>query len=197
MEKSRESDGPSLIMIIAYQPNAYCWLFFFHLGEAVFAPIEVAFENFDMNIIVSTDALSNFILNHFVQGKYTLKDLEQGQKLVSLGGGEITINDETLQFIIEPDIEAKNGIVHAITAVLLSSSEEAIPLPSPSLPPSPPVSFPTRPTGPININITAPSSTKFPSKSSDDLGIGAATNTPTKFRGTKPQIIPSTDSPTE
>ena len=69
--------------------------------------------------------LKNIILNHIIKGRFELSSLQDGQSLKTLGGkslqvkingGEVQIGTAT---IIAPDIQAKNGVIHALDKVLL------------------------------------------------------------------------------
>lgn len=69
--------------------------------------------------------LKNIILNHIIKGRLTLSSLQDGQTLSTLGGktfqvkiagGQVQIGNAT---IVAPDIQAKNGIIHALDQVLL------------------------------------------------------------------------------
>jgi uncharacterized surface protein with fasciclin (FAS1) repeats len=69
--------------------------------------------------------LKKILLNHIIKGRLELSNLQDGQKLNTLGdkslqvkitGGQVQIGNAT---IVAPDIQAKNGVIHALDQVLL------------------------------------------------------------------------------
>jgi uncharacterized surface protein with fasciclin (FAS1) repeats len=74
------------------------------------------------------DQLSGILTYHVVPGELTADRLEDGQKLetvqgetltVSVSGGEVKVNDAT---VVQPDVDASNGVVHVIDGVLTPSA---------------------------------------------------------------------------
>ncbi len=98
----------------------------------VFAPTNEAFEALpseELNAILNDlDQLANLLQNHVVSGVYPASEITgfsevlmlNGQELsISTSGGSPMIGDAT---ITETDIQASNGVIHVIDAVLLPSS---------------------------------------------------------------------------
>ena len=74
------------------------------------------------------DQLSGILTYHVVPGELTADRLEDGQKLetvqgetltVSVSRGEVKVNDAT---VVQPDVDASNGVVHVIDGVLTPSA---------------------------------------------------------------------------
>lgn len=94
----------------------------------VFAPVESAFEVIPEEVIEEAFAdipyLMGIINYHIVEGKYTLQDLQNVASLKTINGKELrikhngTIVVDTAN-IIEPDIECSNGVIHAISEILV------------------------------------------------------------------------------
>lgn len=109
----------------------------------VFAPIDDAFEGVDLDELLSdVDVLTDILTYHVVAGVFESGDLTDGQVIKTLEGTEITININNGDvFIIDeegnqaqvktPDVQASNGVVHIIDAVLLrtptATSDDAPP----------------------------------------------------------------------
>jgi len=103
----------------------------------VFAPTDDAFaalpqETLDAVLADPQGLLTQILLYHVVAGKVMAADLVDGQELATLQGAPLTIslsdegamvNDAT---IIATDIEASNGVIHVIDAVLVPPLEEAV-----------------------------------------------------------------------
>jgi uncharacterized surface protein with fasciclin (FAS1) repeats len=96
----------------------------------VFAPTNEAFEKLGDEQVQSLlepenrDQLTKILTYHVVPGKLTAADLRDGQKLetvagetlpVKVEGGMVTVGDAT---VVQPDVEASNGVVHVIDSVL-------------------------------------------------------------------------------
>jgi uncharacterized surface protein with fasciclin (FAS1) repeats len=96
----------------------------------VFAPTNAAFEKLGDAQVQSLlepenrGQLTKVLTYHVVPGKLTAAELRDGQKLetvagetltVSVDGSTVKVDDAT---VIQPDIEASNGVVHAIDSVL-------------------------------------------------------------------------------
>jgi len=103
----------------------------------VFAPTDDAFaalpqETLDAVLADPQGLLTQILLYHVVAGKVMAADLVDGQEIATLQGASLTIslseegamvNDAT---IIATDIEASNGVIHVIDAVLVPPLEEAV-----------------------------------------------------------------------
>ena len=95
----------------------------------VFAPVNNAFaklpnEELDGLFSNANGDLEAVMLNHVVAGCYTAADLEDGQVLTSVSGGElrvaiseggVTINEAQ---VVQVNIGAENGVVHLLDSVL-------------------------------------------------------------------------------
>jgi uncharacterized surface protein with fasciclin (FAS1) repeats len=95
----------------------------------IFAPNDDAFSKFpneDYKALLENETrLKNIVNYHVVEGKILSKDLKDGQELktlegetlkIKVGSEGVTINGAK---VIQPDIEANNGIIHAIDTVLM------------------------------------------------------------------------------
>lgn len=94
----------------------------------VFAPTDAAFaalpEGTVEGLLENTDALTAVLTYHVVAGSVMSGDLSDGMTAATVNGAEITvalgdgvmINDAT---VVAADIEASNGVIHVIDAVLL------------------------------------------------------------------------------
>lgn len=95
----------------------------------VFAPTDQAFEALPPGIldilINDTEALTDVLTYHVVNGTYMAADLAGVSTLTTLQGDNLTVNatDAGVQVenatVIEADVAASNGVVHLIDAVLL------------------------------------------------------------------------------
>ncbi|GIV71915.1 fasciclin domain-containing protein [Caldilinea sp.] len=102
----------------------------------VFAPTDEAFAALPEGTIESLladpeGALTQILLYHVVPGKVMSTDLSDGMTAETVQGSPVTfsikdgvvkVNDAT---VIAADIEASNGVIHVIDAVILPPSEEA------------------------------------------------------------------------
>ncbi len=100
----------------------------------VFAPTDEAFENLPEGVLDALladpeGALADALLYHVAEGATFAGDLSDGQMIQTLLGDDVTvtimdgtvmINDAT---VIVADLEAENGVVHVINAVLLAPAE--------------------------------------------------------------------------
>ncbi|WP_353847851.1 fasciclin domain-containing protein [Caldilinea sp.] len=100
----------------------------------VFAPTDEAFAALPEGTIESLladpeGALTQILLYHVVSGKVMSTDLSDGMTAETLQGSPVTfsikdgvvkVNDAT---VIAADIEASNGVIHVIDAVILPPSE--------------------------------------------------------------------------
>jgi uncharacterized surface protein with fasciclin (FAS1) repeats len=108
----------------------------------VFAPTDDAFaalpEGTVEGLLADTEALTNVLLYHVVDGKVMAADVIglDGQEVPALSGetlqvmvadGGVKINESN---VIITDIEASNGVVHVIDAVILPPAEETAEQPS-------------------------------------------------------------------
>lgn len=98
----------------------------------VFAPTNDAFNGLDEDLLstllADTDQLRNVVLNHVVDGSSidsiaataaagsSITSAAGGALAISLNGDSLNINNAT---VIETDLLATNGVVHAIDSVLL------------------------------------------------------------------------------
>ena len=93
----------------------------------VFAPTNDAFNNLPDSLLdtLSTEQLTEILSYHVVQSNILSGDLDTAQTVDALSGGqlfvttngEVTVNDTAT--VVTPDIEASNGTIHAVDAVLL------------------------------------------------------------------------------
>jgi uncharacterized surface protein with fasciclin (FAS1) repeats len=97
----------------------------------VFAPTNEAFDALPPDELqrllkpANQDELANILTYHVVDGDVMAADLSdgqmvetlQGEKLkVTINGDKVKINDAT---VVQADVEASNGVVHVIDAVLI------------------------------------------------------------------------------
>ena len=96
----------------------------------VFAPTDDAFaalpEGTVENLLLpeNKDALANILTYHVVSGAVMSGDLSDGMEAEAVNGGTLTIGTEggvTVNGanVVTADIEASNGVIHVIDAVLL------------------------------------------------------------------------------
>lgn len=94
----------------------------------VFAPVESAFEVIPEEVIEEAFAdvpyLMGIINYHIVEGKYLLQDLQKIDSLKTISGKDLKIKHNggivvDTANIIEPDIECSNGVIHAISEILV------------------------------------------------------------------------------
>jgi uncharacterized surface protein with fasciclin (FAS1) repeats len=96
----------------------------------VFAPTNAAFKELGDEQVQSLlepenrDQLTKVLTYHVVPGTLTAADLSDGQKLetvagetltVKVDGGTVMVDDAS---VVQPDVEASNGVVHVIDSVL-------------------------------------------------------------------------------
>ncbi|MBK5111815.1 MAG: fasciclin domain-containing protein [Thermoleophilia bacterium] len=97
----------------------------------VFAPTNEAFDALPPEELerllkpANQDELANILTYHVVSGDVMASDLSDGQKIetvqgdkltVKINGDKVMINDAT---VVQADVEASNGVVHVIDAVLI------------------------------------------------------------------------------
>ena len=95
----------------------------------VFAPTDDAFaalpEGTLESLLEDTDALSEILLYHVVPGKVMAADVSDGLEAETLQGSTVSfaVSDDGVMIndanIIATDIEASNGVIHVIDAVIL------------------------------------------------------------------------------
>ncbi len=96
----------------------------------VFAPTDAAFDALPDGLLEllledPTGQLADILLYHVVEGAATSGDLSDGQFLYPMGGGVLTITIDAGDVFVNgvqitvADIEASNGVVHVIDAVLI------------------------------------------------------------------------------
>ena len=97
----------------------------------VFAPTDEAFaalpEGTVESLLADPEALSAILTYHVVAGKVMSTDLSDGMMAATVNGAEITIgtmNGVTVNGanVVIADIEASNGVIHVIDAVILPPS---------------------------------------------------------------------------
>ena len=96
----------------------------------VFAPTDEAFAALpegtveDLLLPENKDQLTAILTYHVVPGKVMSGDLSDGMTAATVEGSEVTImteggvmvNDAT---VVQPDIEASNGVIHVIDKVIM------------------------------------------------------------------------------
>ena len=96
----------------------------------VFAPTDAAFAALPAGTVEdllkpeNKDKLVAILTYHVVPGKVMSTDLSEGLKAATVQGGEVTITLEggpkvNGATISGPDVEASNGVIHVIDAVIL------------------------------------------------------------------------------
>ncbi len=97
----------------------------------VFAPTDEAFaalpEGTVEALLADPDALAAILTYHVVAGKVMSTDLTDGMTATTVNGADITIGTEggvTVNGanVVTADIEASNGVIHVIDAVILPPS---------------------------------------------------------------------------
>jgi uncharacterized surface protein with fasciclin (FAS1) repeats len=94
----------------------------------VFAPTDAAFAKLSKDVLskllADQDKLSKMLSYHVAAGRYTASDVEGTSRITTLEGGDLTIDasdgvkvDEAR--VVQSDIFADNGIIHAIDQVIL------------------------------------------------------------------------------
>ena len=94
----------------------------------VFAPTDEAFaalpEGTVEGLLADPEALAAVLTYHVVAGKVMSTDLSDGMMAATVNGAEITIGTEGGVMVndanvVTADIEASNGVIHVIDAVIL------------------------------------------------------------------------------
>ncbi|SEW40236.1 Uncaracterized surface protein containing fasciclin (FAS1) repeats [Cognatiyoonia koreensis] len=97
----------------------------------VFAPTDEAFaalpEGTVEGLLADPEALAAILTYHVVAGKVMSTDLSDGMTATTVNGADITIGTEGGVTVNEAnvttaDIEASNGVIHVIDAVILPAS---------------------------------------------------------------------------
>jgi transforming growth factor-beta-induced protein len=109
----------------------------------LFAPTDAAFQALPGDllgaVLADDELLEAVLLNHVVEGAALAGSLSDGQQLTTLGGGMlgVTVQGGTVRIggsaVIQADLEASNGVVHVIDAVLVPE----LPEPEPESEPEP------------------------------------------------------------
>jgi uncharacterized surface protein with fasciclin (FAS1) repeats len=101
----------------------------------VFAPSNAAFDSLpdgatkDLMQPENKEKLKEILLNHVVQGKYSSKNLENGQSFTAAGGQEMGISALGGKImaggveVSKPDMAASNGIIHIVNRVIVPPAE--------------------------------------------------------------------------
>ncbi len=99
----------------------------------VFAPTDIAFGKLDKGILdnllkpENKTKLAELINRHVVEGKINFKELKDGEKLKTVNGkqlmvyvkdGETTVDGVK---ILNHDVQAVNGVIHAVDAVMFKN----------------------------------------------------------------------------
>ena len=100
----------------------------------LFAPKDEAFLNLlgvlgiDAEALLSSDDLEDILLYHVVGEKLMAEQLEDGMEIETLSGETLRITVSSIfvneSLVIEADIEAINGVIHIIDAVLLLEEDD-------------------------------------------------------------------------
>jgi uncharacterized surface protein with fasciclin (FAS1) repeats len=95
----------------------------------VFAPTDAAFEKLLKELGITADQLlarkdlKDILLYHVLSGKVMSSDLKDGMSVETLAKKNVTISLDPVKVnksnVVKPDIEASNGVIHVIDAVLL------------------------------------------------------------------------------
>jgi uncharacterized surface protein with fasciclin (FAS1) repeats len=97
----------------------------------VFAPDNEAFQDLPPGTLDnlmkdnSKETLASILKFHVVPGRIRLADLEDGQKLKTVNGEELSVTKLNGRVAVngieldQPDLEASNGIIHVVSKVLL------------------------------------------------------------------------------
>src|SRR5699024_2301705 len=96
----------------------------------VFAPTDDAFASLPDGLLESltTDQLTEILSYHVLTAEVMSGDLQQEQQVEALAGGElfvtvgeqVSVNNKTA--VVTADVDASNGVIHAIDMVLLPDS---------------------------------------------------------------------------
>ncbi|MGM0546655.1 MAG: fasciclin domain-containing protein [Bacteroidota bacterium] len=100
----------------------------------VFAPTNEAFADLEVDIsVLSNDELAEILTYHVVEANIESGDLEPQQSVETVSGGEIFVTADNgdvrvndIAAVVDADIEASNGTIHAIDQVLLPDSYQDV-----------------------------------------------------------------------
>jgi len=94
----------------------------------VFAPNNEAFASLDQSdlteLLTDPQQLGDILRYHVVEGAVPSSDMEDGQTLTTLEGGDLTVSVDgsTISVdgaeVVQPDIQAGNGVIHVISGVI-------------------------------------------------------------------------------
>lgn len=99
----------------------------------VFAPTDSAFSKLDKTVIENLlkpenkTKLTDLLNHHVVAGKINFKDLKDGEKLKTVNGKELMVHVKDGHASIEGakiqshDVEASNGVIHALDTVMVKN----------------------------------------------------------------------------
>jgi uncharacterized surface protein with fasciclin (FAS1) repeats len=104
----------------------------------IFAPTDAAFASLpagalDQLLANPTGQLTQILLFHVLPGRVATADIDNGMQAVTqqgksvnfeVAGGSVKVNGAT---VAGPEIEASNGVIHAIDTVILPPPDEAAP----------------------------------------------------------------------
>ena len=95
----------------------------------VFAPVDAAFdalpEGAVEELLADPEALAEILTYHVVPGAVMSGDLEDGMMAETVQGGSVTIgvSDDGVTVdganVVQADVEASNGVIHVIDAVIM------------------------------------------------------------------------------
>ena len=102
----------------------------------VFAPVDEAFERLrkakleNLFRMENRDSLRSTLMNHILAEKLFSADLKQRDETVSLKGEKLSIESRAGLWVnegqvINPDVEASNGVIHGIATVLMPNTHVA------------------------------------------------------------------------
>jgi len=101
----------------------------------VFAPSNEAFDDLgpgvfdDMMHPDNRDFLRDFVHAHIMQGEYSSDDIDNGKSGQTMGGDHVDVNQEGDKYkingfeVVNPDINASNGVVHVIDGLMMDKEE--------------------------------------------------------------------------
>jgi uncharacterized surface protein with fasciclin (FAS1) repeats len=94
----------------------------------VFAPNNEAFASLNQSdlteLLTDPQQLGDILRYHVVEGAVSSSDLEDGQTLTTLQGGELTVSVDGSTItvdgaeVVQPDVQAGNGVIHVIDGVI-------------------------------------------------------------------------------
>ena len=98
----------------------------------VFAPTNEAFETVEAATLEelrnNPEQLATVLQNHVVEGNLTADQLSDGMTVTTLAGNEleVSIDGDTVMIgdatVVNPNVQASNGVIHAIDSVLVPAS---------------------------------------------------------------------------